>query len=465
MSARAWLLVALGVVSATGLDSAARADGMVFRQPHPLTAEVRAVEVGAQRGLVMQSHGALDVWIEPVYAWEGDDVGAWVVPLPAVPTKVLEGDPGVLDDLDALTAPTFVSLCWEPDCHEECGLFGCAFGGGGSSGGEGGGGGGGNVETTGASVTVWSSGTVGALDYHVISADDTADVSAWLDANGYALGDGAAEALATLTAEGTVFFVARVTAPLAPGQSLAPVIFRFAPSVPPFYPVRLTAASMATDTHLDVTLWLLSYQSLGPESDDWVYATDGYPGTDTPAPSDYEASLDTRLAGFQQGGFVVEYGGALSEARVYGDSRAYPTSCRYATDGQATHCVDAWGEPFCDGGRCGSLPPLTLTSDVKARVQDAGTPYAVRLRGRLPAGVRATEWTFVAPTGDDTWRLQSLTGVYLEDRGDCYDCPPPAGLFCEPAATRPEAPGPALLALLGTLAMIAAAKWRRGRGA
>ena len=461
MSTRAWLLLALGALSATAFDPTAWADGMVFRPPHPLTAEVQAVEVGAQRGVVWQQHGALDVWIEPVYAWEGDDVGAWVVPLPAVPT-VLEGDPRVLDDLDALTAPTFVSVCWEPDCHEDCGLMGCLFGGSGSADGEEGGGDG-EAEPRGSAVTVWSSGTVGALDYHVISADDTTDVSAWLAANGYALSDGAAEALATLTAEGTYFFVARVSAPPTPGQSLAPVVFRFAPTVAPFYPVRLTAAAMQPATHLDVTLWLLSYQSLVPEDDDWVYASTGYPTTDAPAPADYETSIDTRLAGFQRGGFVAEFSGALSEARVFGDSRAAPSSCQYATDGNVTHCVDAWGEPFCDGWRCGSLDPISLGSDVKARVRDAETPYAVRVRGRLPAGVRTTEWTFVAPTGDDTWRLQGLTGVYLEDRGDCYDCPPPAGLFCQPADTRPAPSGPALLALAVALLGLVGAGWRQRR--
>ena len=463
MNARTCLAV-LAVLTLT-FPSSVRADGMVFRTPHPDTATVRAVEAGTQRGLVWRLRDALEVWIEPVYAWQGDDVGAWVIPLPALP-QVLEGDPKVLDDLQALTDPTFLSVCWEPDCHEECGLFGCVLGGdSGSSGGFGEGTG--QVEDAQTAVTVWSSGSVGPLDYQVISAASSSDVSAWLASNGYALADGAAGALATLTAEGLYFFVARVTAPAQPQQSLAPVRFRFEGDVAPFYPVRLTAAALEAGAHLDVTLWLLADQRLLPAGDPYAFADQGFPADGLRSPATYSTGLDGLLADFAQGGFAIEYVGALAESRGYASYRGQagvdPIECTYDDlYDRVEGCVDAWGQALCEF-ECGHLDPISLASNLKARGREAETPFAVRVRGRLPAGTRAAEWSFEGGTVA-TLATPSFTGVYVDDRGDCYECPPAAGLFCGPADPGPTPAGPALLALAATLAALAAAAgWRRLR--
>lgn len=458
MSTRGVLLLSMVAVAGWVIEPVARADGMVFRTP--VAGAVQKVEVGAQRGLIWRTPDALEVWIEPVYAWEGDDAGAWVIPLPALP-EVKEGDPKVLDDLDALTAPTFVSVCWEPDCSESCGWFGCLGGGGKSGGldertGE--------VERQDPAVTVWSSGTVGALDYEVISATTGNGATAWLAANGYTVGESAAQALATLDTEGLFFFVARVEAPPEPGQSLAPVRFVFAHEVLPFYPVRLTSAALDADTHLDVTLWLISTVRLLPLGDEAVLAGLDYPNTPKPDPDTYETSIANKLSSLAKGGFVIEYAGVLSEARAYGNSMVGPTDCSYdVQSGRVTHCADAWGNAWCEG-ECGTLDPVTLTSDLKQRVREAETPYAVRLRGRLPAGTRATEWAFTESTEYEHWELDGATGVYVEDRGDCFECPPAAGLFCEPAATRPSAPGPALLTLLAVLALLGGVRRTKKHG-
>jgi len=112
------------VIASASVEPLALADGMVFRPKAVIGDDVRPVEVGLQRGLIWRRVDALEVWIEPVYAWDGDDEAAWIIPLPALP-EVAESDPKVLDDLDALTAPTFLSFCMEAHCNEDCTLAGC----------------------------------------------------------------------------------------------------------------------------------------------------------------------------------------------------------------------------------------------------------------------------------------------------------------------------------------------------
>jgi hypothetical protein len=460
-----FLAVSLLALAASFAPSAL-ADGMVFRTA-VVEGDVQHVEVGLQRGLVWRRFDtdALEVWIEPVYAWEGDDEGAWVIPLPALP-QVLEGDPKVLDDLDALTAPTFLSFCWEPNCNNDCTLAGCPLMGASKSGGTEGGGRPVELDGSEAAVTVWASGTVGLLDYEVLSATGGQGAVAWLAAHGYAVGEGAAEALAALDTEGLFFFVARVAAPQEAGQSLAPVRFVFAPDVLPFYPVRLTAAALPAETHLDVTLWLLSDVRLLPATDEAVLGSLDVSNRDA---AGYEASIEGKLSGLDEGGFVVEYAAALTEARPngIGEGQVRPVDCGDGDNAaHPAYCPDAWGATFCDFEGCAPLEPVALTSDLKQRVRDAETPYAVRLRGRLPAGSRDTEWTFAGATGYESYELDRLTAVYADSRGDCYECPtaPPAGLFCAPTGTRPDAPGPVLLALFATLAALAGLRtWKKAR--
>lgn len=182
----------------------------------------------------------------------------------------------------------------------------------------------------------------------------------------------------------------------------------------------------------------------------------------------YAASIETKLSAMSEGGFVVEYVGALTQARPNGitPTRVEPVDCG---DGDtAVHpasCTDAWGAARCDydleDQGCGLLDPIDLASDLKQRVREAETPYTVRLRGRLPAGTRATEWTFAGNTAYETHKLDGLTGVYAKHLGRCYECPPPAGLFCEPAAGRPSSPGPALLMLLAVVAVVSTLRRRK----
>jgi Uncharacterized protein conserved in bacteria (DUF2330) len=436
----------------------AAADGGMFI-PKPYAGAPQTVEVGAQRGLIWQKPDALELWIEPIYAWEGNGDGAWVIPLPALP-EVAEGDAALLDDLDALTAPTFVSVCWEPDCRCDCGWFECITYGSSKSDNGADVADSRNAELHDVLVTTWASGQVGALDYQIISAQDGDSIVAWLDAEDYAVDEPASDTLSAMETGGLYFFIARVAESPEPGSSLAPVVFRFDPEIEPFYPVRLTAAVLAPRDILDVTLYLLSDEWLLPLDDELATLSldEGISGDE--ASLRYAEALEERLAPLKDGGFVIEFADSLSERRVYGRaSQTGPLDCE-TEQGVVVSCEDAWGRARCYEGGCGELPPIVMRSNLQALVREAETPFALRLRGRLPAVLRDAEWRF----GGDTPEAKHLVregAVYLDDRGDCWECPPCTGLFCDWAEGRRAPPG--TIALLVLAALLATWGLRRAR--
>ncbi len=468
MRTLAWVLAAWLVLT----PAHARSDGMVW--PKQLTAgQVQTVDVGEQRGLVWSSRDRLEVWIEPQYAWEGGGAAAWVIPLPDRPV-VSQGDPRVLNDLDALTAPVFVSSCWEPTCRCGCNWLGCMFGGGSD---EQAAPTMGSASDPASAVTIWETGSVGAFDYQIISALEGAGVRSWLDANGYPVDAGVAQALTALETEGLYFFVATLARSPGAGQALRPVVFRFDSSVEPFYPVRLTAATLPTGVALVASIWVLAQEPMFPIGPDdglkaarQVFAA---PYAEN-MPEAYVGKLEEALAAMPHGGFVLEYLGALNETRVFGRDALNPAEVYCGTDARSGEftCLDAWGlPPGCPETEeprpiaCAAIAPVKLTSNLKETVRERATPYAVRLRGLLPAGARDDEWRFGAdPSIPEAMRAHEKA-VYTSDEGDCYECAPCAGLFCGVIQNRQTPPGivAMLLAGLGLATLSLRATLRRKR--
>ncbi|MBM4396825.1 MAG: DUF2330 domain-containing protein, partial [Deltaproteobacteria bacterium] len=370
--------VALAAAALAAAPAAASADGLVFQA----TGATQAVGVQAQRAVIWQRADALDLMIEPRFDWEGD--GTWVVPLPALP-EIAPGDAVFLSELDRLTAPITLTYCRESICH------GCQ-----AVPAEGGG------RATGASapVQVWTSGNIGALDYVVLSATEGQDAADWLAGHGFDLPDTAAEAVASLAVEGTYFFAARLGRQAEAGASLPPVRFRFAPTVAPFYPLRLTGAGIG-DGMLEVLLWHVSRAD-----GETALSIDGAPrSTGQSAPAD---------------GWILEHGGRPADNRLV-QGKSSDLGC---------YTTYPYGGVDVTGSQLGF--PTEWTSALTREVIDSGW-FVTRLRGRLAAPMLEAD---VAP-GPLPIEEVTFAGVHCVDEGRC------PGSGCPPCADEgPEASSP-----------------------
>jgi Uncharacterized protein conserved in bacteria (DUF2330) len=432
------------VLLALALPVTALADGAVVTY-RPLAGVEQQVEVGAQRAVVWATDSALELWIEPIHEWTSEE-GVWIVPLPALP-EVLVGDPAIFNDLDALTAPSFLDVCNMPDCDCECGIFFCFQMGSSesSSGGDDEAGLDGDAESL---VHVWKSGAVGELAYHVVSSATGEGLGDWLEDKGYALPPALADAVRGHETEGVFFFVAEVSAPIVPGQSLTPVRFRLPPATEPFYPVRLTGASMQAGARLPVLLWVIGKKRLLPKNVPYARAQWAFYEAEKAAKGAWKkevATYETMIIKHttdHPGTMIVEYASRLNEARPWGGHQVIAE--REGSD---------WGRVNSyDEGLYGRLQEVQLTSDLRARIETLGTPYVVRLRGKVPASLLIRDWTF-APDSQWPENLREnggTIGVYWNDLGDCYECPIPCTpLFCSPIfPPKPLAAPVAMLVLL-----------------
>jgi hypothetical protein len=378
------------------LDAApARADGGVLQA----IGVESAVEVKAQRAVIWQTGGGLEVTIEPIFTWAGD--GAWVIPLPALP-QVTAADPALLSELDRATAPVFLEACIDYGCC--CGDL-CDVGAGGPT-----------SATATSAVTVWSSGEVGGLDYVVLSTVNGDSLVAWATTNGFVLGEAAAAAIDELEIAGSFFFIARVSPDANLGRALAPVTFRFGPDVPPFYPLRFTGSLLPQGRSLDVVLWLVTEPGVAyhPSGVPWIRADllglyeceYDWGGT---SPDDYEDALQTWFDAEARGGLVVEYWGPLEHA-----------------PGLTGSACTGFGEQICS-----DVPVVALTTDV-AQAMVSYESRVMRLRGRLRDAGLASDLAFAStyPPHDE------LRGTYSRCVGSCGgEC------HCPPAPERTETVG------------------------
>lgn len=237
MSFRHILSFLFTVLVVTLPASTAFADGITFQQVGA-SSSVRASE---QRAILWLRDGQWEIHIQPRFERDAGNA-AWIVPFPNRPA-VSVGNAVLFDQLELITSPVFLSSCWEE--HE--GGCGTAVDSAGSAPAEGN-----------ASVHVWERGSVGELDYVILSTADGDDMTAWLDQEGFAVPDLAKPALADFETEGTFFFAARLSSDLDPDKPLAPVRFRFSPGVEITYPLRLTAAGVPEGSLFSLTLWVIT---------------------------------------------------------------------------------------------------------------------------------------------------------------------------------------------------------------
>lgn len=267
--------------------------------------------IGPQRALIWQRFDALELIIEPVFDWEPGTPGAWVIPLPALPQEIKAGDPVFLKDLDRATAPRFEEACIDTSCccyPEPCDLAAPET----------------KLLREELGVIVWASGSVGALDYVVLSSAEGYRLAQWLQDNDFEIPNELLSVITDLETAGVYWFVAKVSH--EPDRSLMPVSFTFAPVVKPFYPVGLTLNALAQDQHLEVRLFALTEtgEPLLPTSHPWTTAREatGYwPGHCFPVEPYYQSwgltpDLYTKKIAWylsKTGGFVLEAFGYIRD--------------------------------------------------------------------------------------------------------------------------------------------------------
>ena len=290
-----------------GLVHAASADGGMFPQ------FARSAESADQRAIVVFDEGRETLILQTAYQGDAADF-AWVIPIPTLMTSgdIATVDPGIFDDLYYLTEPA----AYGHGGYRAQGLLGC------SSGSDG--------EQQFASVRVWDSLQVDDYQITILSAGESSDLQAWLNANGYSFPAEHQGELAYYVAKSWFFVAAKInpaatrdgnTGPVGPpgggdfgggsqGEEMRPLRLRFAADEP-VYPMRISAAS--TPSEVEVLLYVIARHRIAAANynTEDVTLTSHFEGGDFGAY--YEEQFRDSLARAGAGSLLVEYAGPLHD--------------------------------------------------------------------------------------------------------------------------------------------------------
>lgn len=241
---------------------------------------------------------------------------AFILPLPAEPTEVVQADPAVFLALDELTAPEVRITVADSGHHG--GLCGATAA---KSGGDFDDGGGGDV-------MVLQRGATADYDYVVVGGDTGEAIDAWLTDAGYALPKDYADALAPYVAAGNFIFAAQVKSDAEAGE-LAPIELHLPPADPAGFaiPFGLAAQSLPPGESLTITTYLLAGGGLAPANyaaapldPDAVTAVDdttsNYPSVYMDAVAAGGWVIDASLGGFDGAELVAGFDAALEAGRA-----------------------------------------------------------------------------------------------------------------------------------------------------
>lgn len=373
-------LVFLALLSIPGLASA---DGCPFMDIQSADLEVKAT---AQRAVLWQRHGTWEIHITPVFD-RARAKTAWVVPFPVLP-KVQTSTGDLFNQLELLTAPMFIEVCIPPS-------RGCDAGAPGGGSDNGGGNGKGAVE-------IWDQGTVGELDYVLITAQNDVYMVNWLRRNGYHVTDLAEASLKKFEADGTFFFAARLSEDADPAKPVTPVRFVLPDLKTPVYPLVLTGLAVPEGASLELSIWVIS-----PKESYFAPTSHGY-GTLPQELKDleaYESALRRFYLSHRPGTMVMLYNNILAE-----EERIDKRVCVYSS------CV-----PF---SAMGIAAPEKWCAEIDEIVST--TSRVARFQGRLgPVSLR-TDLAFGQPPDATTWFRLSNAYLYNacaqeEKPGACGD--------------------------------------------
>ncbi|MBN1774663.1 MAG: DUF2330 domain-containing protein [Deltaproteobacteria bacterium] len=375
------LIVSLSVLLLLSAAAPAAADGMAFPQ---VTGSTVDVEATAQRAVLWRRGSTWELHLQPQFDGEAGEL-AWVVPFPVRPT-VSEGSVEFLDQLERLTAPLFVETCTPPYCYG--GEAGYADASGGTA----------EIRGSETAVTVWETGTVGMMEYVILSAGDGDSLAVWMNDNGYRLPTAAGTILEQFETEGLFFFVSRLPAGASPEKLVAPIRFELPGMDPPVYPLRLTALGVPDGTFLDLTLWVV----FTPNDTGGGFLPDSHP-FDVLTPyriadvDDYRNEVDAFFAANPPEELLLLFAEPVRD----------PT----------------W-RPVCDSSfyyyGCQSVPSEVVPG---AELNEIAATEAVvqRYQARLTAAGFAGDLVLRTATADE---LPGEDNAYVHSVGACYSCPP-----------------------------------------
>lgn len=449
-------------------DAPARANGMAYvhRSGTTGTGEVGQAVPTDQRAALVRDGTAWSLILEPRY--ERPDAGAaWLVPFAHCPT-VSAADPALLAELGLATAPLFLDLCVK-ECR--CGDDddgGCLPPFGGSTAGDAGDEGASAVQGDGdpLAVDVWQSGTLGNLDFVVISAADPADIPAWLDREGYDSPPSLADFVVAHADAYGCYFAARIAAGGGGLDAFPSVRFDLDPRDPPTYPLQLTKLGVAQDRTLGLTLFVVNPSDRYDDGSSTVVIPANFDARASACTgrtaADFRTCLDAELSAAPDVMTVTFHdalGGrkaALLDRAICNAQHRYedpwdPGWCLSTTgllDGIPdtwTAQVEVWLEGHARVTRYeGRLPPAMLDRDLIFHV-GPGTPATPCARDSDCLAVQTWEWDGGACAPDGTCRVTCYLGESDCPAGwNCLEHSDDSGYYqpycAPPAATNPAIP-------------------------
>jgi hypothetical protein len=372
MSGRMKLSLALTAFLLTVHDEAF-ADGAYF--PPVATGEQVPVDMDSQMAIiVLPAEGDWDLYLRAHYSGAPAAFG-WVIPFPARPVVDTQPvDENFFRDMDELTATVF----YKDNCYEDCEHqgFGCAPGGMAAEGGVGD-----NVDI--GKVTVWESGKIGIMDYVVLSSSDGEDLTAWLEEQDFVISPAAGPLIEALASEGSYFFAARIDSTLETVRDIAPVHFTIPSSVPPYYPMRLTAASASE--RVKFYLWVVDRagRSWVPSSYPSMYIAGRGSSGDVLSREQHDAAMEEILGSGDGDTFIIQYSSKSTQRHDYYSFHGHDvcsggTSCAFQAESDEMRALIGSAPTYDPVGNLGvtklyaEIPPARLTRDVQLRAASTG---------------------------------------------------------------------------------------------
>jgi MYXO-CTERM domain-containing protein len=276
---------------------------------------------------------------------------SWIVPVQALP-DIQVGSEALFDRVLAATVPTFGFQMQFDTCDN-------ANGGVSTKGGFGTGAGGGSNGAPGSGPTVVLQKVVGAFDVTVLMGGTAAEVTAWLDSNGYQTPPNATQLLDGYVMRGFFFVAVKLTGG-AGLDEIHPLVLRYA-GTSPCVPIKLTAVAAVED--MGVRTFFLGTKRVVPKNYkhvvpnpvrlDWATAGSNYNQL-------VGRAADSPVADGHA--FVTEYAGpaAIVGAGAIGSPSWNATPFFTASPVDVIDLLQKQGLVSCSGGYCDYQHPLLL---------------------------------------------------------------------------------------------------------
>ncbi|MDX9719676.1 MAG: DUF2330 domain-containing protein [Myxococcota bacterium] len=434
------------------LSSQGWADGGILVSVRDIV--VTDQQSAVEQGLVSSDGQRAVFWRAAAGTWElcidpgrsAVDGAAWILPLPTLP-EVSQIDTLFFDQLDAATSPvletttitktttTVYDYDYGSDRFFDCGCSDMEDRGNGRPVG--------TEESSSESqdsstlpppVIVWGNGTLGRIEYELISASSATALQEWLQANDYAVPETLASIAESYVAVDSYFFAAKFarSAKAAEAQRAEPipaVCFALGEQVSPTYPMRLTKLSVPTG--LSFSLWFVDARSnsffYAPQNFDFRAIGSFDQGDATvPFPALYQARLDS-ISMFDA--LAVQYNATISSSSIATRVEKLGASvAAFPLDTEREHWHPRFKE-LVDAGYpvqrfYGSVPIAKMEDIVFAEQTQLQELSETGLHHRVvEVTVSDSQWSSVAPlpkgAGSATWGwlLVTLLPLLLWRRG------------------------------------------------